>query len=55
MAFGTLAAVNAAGDFFSSVLIGFLWSAVSLKAAFSFSAALFFAGSLLILRIHKNN
>jgi len=27
MAFGTLAAVNAVGDFLSSLLVGFLWSA----------------------------
>jgi len=53
MAFGTLAAVNAVGDFLSSLTVGFLWSAVSAKAAFSFSAVLFFAGALLILRLRK--
>ena len=53
MAFGTLAAVNAVGDFLSSVLVGFLWSAVSAKAAFSFSAVLFFLGAFLILRLRK--
>lgn len=53
MAFGTLAAVNAAGDFLSSVVVGFLWSAVSARAAFSFSAVLFFAGAFLILRLRK--
>jgi MFS family permease len=51
MAFGTLAAVNAAGDFVSSLVVGFLWSTVSLHAAFLFSAALFFLGALLILRL----
>src|SRR5271170_4070844 len=50
MAFGTLAAVNAAGDFLSSLLVGFLWSAVSVEAAFGTSAVLFFAGALLVLR-----
>jgi len=53
MAFGTLAAVNAVGDFLSSLIVGFLWSAFSAKAAFSFSAALFFFGALLIARLRK--
>lgn len=53
MAFGTLAAVNAAGDFFSSLVVGFLWSAVSIRAAFSFSAVLFFLGAFLILRLRR--
>ncbi|MGA2098397.1 MAG: MFS transporter [Candidatus Acidiferrum sp.] len=50
MAFGTLAAVNAVGDFVSSLLVGFLWSAVSVQAAFGTSAVLLFAGAFLILR-----
>jgi len=53
MAFGTLAAVNAVGDFLSSLMVGFLWSAVSARAAFSFSAILFFLGAFLILRLRK--
>jgi MFS family permease len=53
MAFGTLAAVNALGDFLSSLVVGFLWSAVSARAAFSFSAVLFFLGAILILRLRK--
>ncbi|HXY01403.1 MAG TPA: MFS transporter [Candidatus Limnocylindrales bacterium] len=53
MAFGTLAAVNAVGDFVSSLIVGFLWSAVSVRAAFSFSAALFFLGAFLILRLRR--
>jgi MFS family permease len=51
MAFGTLAAVNAGGDFVSSLLVGFLWSAVSVQAAFATSAVLFFAGAVVILRL----
>ena len=51
MAFGTLAAVNAVGDFLSSLMVGFLWSAVAVAAAFSFSAALFFVGAFIILRL----
>jgi MFS family permease len=53
MAFGTLAAVNAIGDFLSSLVVGFLWSAVSVRAAFSFSACLFFLGAFLILRLRR--
>ncbi len=53
MAFGTLAAVNAVGDFLSSLLVGFLWSAVSVRAAFSFSAVLFFLGAFIVLRLRR--
>ncbi len=53
MAFGTLAAVNAVGDFLSSLVVGFLWSAVSVRAAFSFAAILFFVGALLVLRLRR--
>jgi MFS family permease len=53
MAFGTLAAVNAVGDFLSSIVVGFLWSAVSVRAAFSFSAVLFFLGAFIILRLRR--
>jgi len=53
MAFGTLAAVNAVGDFLSSLVVGFLWSAISAKAAFPFSAVLFFPGALMIARLRK--
>jgi MFS family permease len=50
MAFGTLAAVNAVGDFVSSAAVGFLWSAASQSAAFAFSGVLFLLGAVLILR-----
>jgi MFS family permease len=53
MAFGTLAAVNAVGDFLSSLLVGFLWSAVSVQAAFRASALLFVAGAILIFRLRR--
>jgi MFS family permease len=52
MGFGTLAAVNAVGDFVSSAVIGLLWSAASPSVAFGFSGALFLLGSVLILRSH---
>jgi len=55
MAYGTLAAVNAVGDFLSSLLVGFLWSAFSLQMAFSASAILFFAGAVLILRLRSHS
>jgi len=51
MAFGTLAAVNAVGDFVSSLLVGFLWSAFNVQTAFAASAILFFVGAFLILRL----
>jgi MFS family permease len=53
MAFGTLAAVNAVGDFLSSILVGIIWSAVSVEAAFATSTALFVVSALLILRLRR--
>ncbi len=51
MAFGTLAAVNAVGDFASSLLVGSLWSAFGVQTAFAGSALLFVIGAILILRL----
>jgi MFS family permease len=53
MAFGTLAAVNAGGDFVSSLMVGFLWSAFSVQAAFGAAAVLFFAGAVVIVRLRQ--
>jgi len=53
VAFGMLATVNGLGDFASSILVGFLWTAISARVAFAFSAALFLAGALLVLRSAK--
>lgn len=50
MAFGALAAVNAVGDFVSSMIVGALWSAFGPGVAFGFSAVLFTAGAILVLR-----
>lgn len=50
MAFGTLATVNGIGDFLSSAIVGTLWSAFGTQVAFSYSATLFLAGALLVLR-----
>jgi MFS family permease len=54
VAFGTLAAVNAVGDFVSSLLVGFLWSAFNVQTAFTTSAILSFAGAFLILRLRRS-
>jgi len=51
MAFGTLAAVNAVGDFASSLLVGSLWSAFGVQTAFAGSALLFVIGAILIFRL----
>jgi MFS family permease len=51
MAYGTLAAVNAVGDFASSLLVGALWTAVSPSAAFATAGVLFAAGAFLVLRL----
>lgn len=51
MGFGTLAAVNAVGDFVSSLFVGVLWSAFSAQAAFAAAAILFFAGAVLVARL----
>src|SRR5436309_7579686 len=51
MAFGTLAAVNAVGDFLSSLLVGLLWSAFNVQTAFAASALLFIIGAIFILRL----
>jgi MFS family permease len=55
MAFGTLAAVNAGGDLVSSLMVGALWSAFSVQAAFGASAALFATGALIILQLGRES
>ena len=51
MAFGTLAAVNAIGDFASSLLVGLLWTAYSASLAFGVVGLLFLGGAALVLRV----
>ncbi len=53
VAFGALAAINGVGDLLSSVIVGGLWTAMGVGAAFGFSAALSLAGALLILMLRK--
>ncbi len=55
MAFGTLAAVNAVGDFVSSFLVGSLWSAFNVQTAFAASAILSFVGAVLILQLRTHS
>ncbi|HXY24983.1 MAG TPA: MFS transporter [Candidatus Acidoferrum sp.] len=55
IAYGTLAAVNAVGDFLSSLLVGFLWSAFNVQTAFGASAILAFLGAVLILRLRTSS
>jgi len=47
--FGVLATVNGIGDFFSSIIVGFLWTAVSPAAGFIYAAALTGMGGLLLM------
>lgn len=51
MAFGTLATVNGAGDFASSIIVGLLWTSFGTAIAFGYSAVLFVAGGVLVLRL----
>jgi MFS family permease len=52
VAFGTLATVNGIGDFFSSVVVGALWTTLGITAAFGYSAVLSLAGAWLVLGAH---
>ena len=51
MAFGVLATVNGIGDSLSSAIVGLLWSVAGTTVAFGCSAALFFAGAVLVARL----
>jgi MFS family permease len=51
MAFGTLATVNGVGDFLSSIIVGTLWTAYGTSVAFGYSAVLFAAGAVLVVRL----
>ena len=53
MAFGVLATVNGVGDFVSSLVVGGLWTAFGTSVAFGYSAVLFTAGALLVLRVRR--
>jgi MFS family permease len=51
MAFGTLATVNGVGDFLSSIIVGTLWTAFGTSVAFGYSAVLFAAGAVMVLKL----
>jgi len=51
MAFGVLATVNGIGDFFSSIVVGLLWTAVGTHIAFTYSMALSLVGATLMLTV----
>jgi len=53
MAFGVLATVNGVGDFFSSIIVGALWSGFGTGIAFGYSAALSAAGAVLLLNLRS--
>jgi MFS family permease len=54
VAFGAMATVNGVGDFFSSVIVGALWTAFGTSVAFGYSAVLSIAGALLIVRLRPS-
>ncbi len=54
MAYGTLAAVNAVGDFASSIVVGGLWTAISPSAAFGAAGILFVSAAVMILGLREN-
>ena len=49
--YGTLATVNGIGDFASSSVVGFLWTAISPTAGFGYGAALCIVGSIILLTL----
>ena len=49
MAFGVLATVNGAGDFLSSIIVGVMWTAFGMRAAFGYSLVLFVTGALMVV------
>jgi len=49
--YGALAGLNGIGDFLSSTIVGILWTAVSVREGFLFSAILKCAGGLLLLAL----
>jgi dipeptide/tripeptide permease len=49
--YGALATANSIGDLLSSVVVGILWSRVSVAAGFGYAATLTFAGAFLLLLV----
>lgn len=53
--FGVLATVNGIGDFVSSIVVGFLWSAVSPAVGFTYAGTLMLLGGLFVLRLNTGS
>ncbi len=53
--YGALATVNSFGDLISSILVGFLWSNVSVTAGFAYSGTLTFLGAVALLLLPKSS
>ena len=53
-AYGLMATVNGIGDFAGSSIVGLLWTLVSPLAAFSYAAALMWAGAGVLARIRRS-
>ena len=51
--FGVLAAVDGAGDFVSSAMVGVLWVSIVPSAGFLYSAALSIAACAVMLGVHS--
>ncbi|MCX7872509.1 MAG: MFS transporter, partial [Verrucomicrobiae bacterium] len=54
MGFGVLATVNGIGDFLSSIIVGFLWTAAGVKVAFAYSTCLFIAGAVVVFTLKES-
>jgi len=46
-----LATINGLGDLVSSIMVGFLWTSFAPGVGFGYSAILFVAGALVILKM----
>jgi MFS family permease len=53
--YGALATANSIGDLLSSVVVGILWSRVSVAAGFGYAATLTLAGACLLLLVPARN
>ncbi len=53
VAFGAMATVNGIGDFFSSIIVGALWTGVGTATACGYSMALSLAGAVLVMMIRE--
>jgi MFS family permease len=52
--YGALATVNSVGDLLSSIIVGFLWTSVSIASGFLYGAALCLVGAAALFTIRKH-